>query len=149
MSPLKEIPEGIHQYLSEENEEELPHGCLICGKSPFFIGHIEKSNPNRMLIYCLCCECYREPEADITVEKIIFYYETKRGDNPGLTEHRWEGWSSFASITISIWKWKWNRVSAGNTFMQLSFHAHAPLSCYLYTNFYRCIWLLIGGRNLK
>lgn len=90
MAPLKEIPEGIHQYLLGEKEEKLPHCCLICGNHPFFIGYIDKSNPNRMLIYCLCRECYEEPEADITVGKIISYYETRGGDNPGLTEHRGE-----------------------------------------------------------
>ncbi len=82
MASLKEIPEGVHQYLLEEKEGELPYGCLICGNHPFFIGHIEKSNPNKMLIYCLCWECYENSESDSIVEKIISYYETTRKDNP-------------------------------------------------------------------
>ena len=86
MPSLKEIPEGIHQYLLEE-KEELPNGCLICGDLPFFIGHIEKSSPNRMLIYCLCFECYERPESDNAVEKIIDYYEITRNNNPNLLEH--------------------------------------------------------------
>ena len=86
MPSLKEIPERIHQYLLEE-KEELPYGCLICGDLPFFIGHIEKSSPNRMLIYCLCFECYERPESDNAVEKIIDYYEITRNNNPNLLEH--------------------------------------------------------------
>jgi len=74
-------------YLLEEKEEELPYGCLICGNRPYFIGHIEKSNPNRMLIYCLCWECYEKPESDNIVKKIISYYETTRKDNPNILEH--------------------------------------------------------------
>ena len=89
MATLKEIPEELHQYLLEE-KEELPYGCLICGNRPFFIGHIEKSNPNRMLIYCLCWECYENPESDSIVGKIILYYETTRKDNPNFLEHHGE-----------------------------------------------------------
>ena len=86
MAPLKEIPEKLHKYLLEE-KEELPYGCLLCGNRPFFIGHIEKSNPNRILIYCLCSGCYENPESGSIVEKIIGYYETTREDNPNLLEH--------------------------------------------------------------
>ncbi len=86
MALLKEIPEGIHQYILEEKEDELPNGCLICRNRPFFIGHIEKSNPNQMLIYCLCWECYENPESDSIVEKILDYYEATRKDNPNLLE---------------------------------------------------------------
>ena len=77
---LKEIPEKIHQYLIEENENVLPYDCIICGNRSFFIGHIKKSYPNRMLIYCLCWECYEKPESDNVVEKIISYYENTRKD---------------------------------------------------------------------
>ncbi len=87
VSSLNKIPEGIHQYLLGEKEEILPCGCLICGNRPFFIGHIEKSNPSRMLIYCLCWQCYEDPESDSAVEKIICYYETTRRYNPNLLEH--------------------------------------------------------------
>ena len=87
MAPLNKIPEKIHQYLLEEKEKELPDRCLICGDRPFFIGHIEKSNPHRMLIYCLCWDCYEKPETDSIVEKIIDYYETIKKDNPNLIEH--------------------------------------------------------------
>ena len=87
MKNLKAIPEKIYQYLLEEKEDELPKGCLVCGNRPYFIGYIEKSKPNRMLIYCLCTECYLESEADITVEKIISYYESKGGYNSDLFEH--------------------------------------------------------------
>jgi len=87
ISMLKEIPENLHRYLSEENGDELTYECLICGDHPFFIGHIEKSNPNRMLIYCLCSKCYENPESDSIVEKILCYYETVRKDNPDLLEH--------------------------------------------------------------
>ena len=80
VSSLKEIPEKIHQYLLEEKEDVLPYGCLICGNLPFFSGHIEKSYPKRMLIYCLCWECYEKPESDSIVGKIISYYETTRKD---------------------------------------------------------------------
>ena len=48
MAPPKGIPQELHQYLLEEKEDELPYDCLICGNRPFFIGHIEKSNPNRI-----------------------------------------------------------------------------------------------------
>jgi len=87
MTPLKEIQESLHRYLIEEEKAELPDGCLICGKRPFFIGHIDKSNPNRMLIYCLCWECYEKQESDSIVEKITSFYETTRKDNPDLLEH--------------------------------------------------------------
>ena len=87
MAPPKEIPQELHQYLLEEKADELPYGCIICGNRPFFIGHIEKSDPNRMLIYCLCWECYEKQESDSIVEKIICYYETIRNDNPNLLEH--------------------------------------------------------------
>ena len=87
MTLLNDIPEGIHQYLLEEKEDELPYGCLICGSQPFFIGHIEKSDPTRMLIYCLCWECYENPESDSIVDKIISYYETNKKDNPNPLEH--------------------------------------------------------------
>ena len=84
MAPLKEIPQEVHRYILEEKEAALPYGCLICGNRPFFIGHIEKSDPNRMLVYCLCRECYEKPESDSIVEKIIGYYETTGIDNPNL-----------------------------------------------------------------
>ena len=84
---LKELPGDIHQYLSEENEDELPYGCLICGEHPFFIGHIEKSNPNQMLVYCLCSKCYEKPESESIVEKIIGYYETAGKDDSNLLDH--------------------------------------------------------------
>ena len=87
MAPLKEIPEALHRYLLEEKEDELPCGCIICGDRPFFIGHIVKSNPNRMLIYCLCQKCCEKSESDSIVEKIIDYYETTRKDNPNLLYH--------------------------------------------------------------
>ena len=87
MAPLKDIPEDLHRYLSEEEGEELIHACLICGNFPFFIGHIERSDTNRMLIYCLCQECYEKPESDGIVEKIICYYETTMRDNPDLLNH--------------------------------------------------------------
>ena len=83
MAPLKEIPENIHRYVSEEEGVELAYECLICGNHPFFIGCLEKSNPNRMLIYCLCRECHEKHESDSTVEKIINYYETVRKDTWG------------------------------------------------------------------
>ena len=90
-SSLKEIPEDYSQYLLDEKEDELPYGCLICGNHPFFIGHLEKSNPHRMLIYCLCWECYEKQESDSIVKKIIGYYESTKQDNPDLLEHCWVG----------------------------------------------------------
>jgi hypothetical protein len=87
MALLKEIPDEVHRYILEDKEAALPYGCLICGDRPFFIGYIEKSNPNRMLIYCLCCKCYENPKSDSVVEKIISYYEITRKDNPNLLEH--------------------------------------------------------------
>ncbi len=87
MAPLKEIPQEIHRYILKEKDDELQYDCLICGNRPFFIGHIEKTEPNRMLIYCLCSGCYENPESDTIVEKIISYYETTRKDNPSLIEH--------------------------------------------------------------
>ncbi len=89
-SSLNEIPKNLQRYLLEEKGDELPYGCLICGNRPFFIGHIEKSNPNRMLIYCLCWECYEKSESDSIVEKIISYYETTGIDNPNLLDHSGE-----------------------------------------------------------
>lgn len=90
-SQLKNIsPELDNWLLEEEKEDELPYGCLICGDRPFFIGHIEKSDPNRMLVYCLCRECYEKPESDSIVEKIISYYETTGIDNPNLLDHSGE-----------------------------------------------------------
>ena len=86
MAPLNEIPEGIHKYLLEEKEEELPYGCLICGQQPFFIGHIEKPDTNGMLIYCLCWDCYEDPESERAVERIIYFYETARNENPNIVE---------------------------------------------------------------
>ena len=79
--------EDLHRNLLDEEAEEDSYGCLICGNHPFFIGHLEKSNPNRMLTYCLCSECYEKPESDAIVEKILCYYETVRKDNPDLLEH--------------------------------------------------------------
>jgi hypothetical protein len=86
-SSLKEIPEDYSQYLLDKKEDELPYGCLICGNHPFFIGNLEKSNPHRMLTYCLCSECYEKPESDTIVEKIIDFYETARIHNPNLLDH--------------------------------------------------------------
>jgi hypothetical protein len=91
MAPLRVIPEDIHRYLSEEEKEELSYRCLICGDHSFFIGHLEKSNPNRMLIYCLCRECYEKPESEGMVEKILHYYETVRKDNSDLSDRCGEG----------------------------------------------------------
>jgi hypothetical protein len=87
VSSLNKIPAEIHQYLLEKKEDELPYRCLICGNRPFFIGHIEKSNPTRMLIYCLCWDCYEKPDSDSAVEKIISYYEITRQHSPNLLEH--------------------------------------------------------------
>ena len=87
MAPLNDLPANVLKYITEEIEDDLPSVCLVCGNSPFFIGYIEKTNPTRMLIYCLCNECYEELEADITVNKIICYYEAKRKNIPGLTRH--------------------------------------------------------------
>ena len=95
MGTLKNIPEEIHRYLLEEEKDDLPNACLICGNHPLFWGYIEKFNPNRMLIYCLCSKCYEEPDIDITVEKIICYYEIKGRNNPDLLEHHGECWSPF------------------------------------------------------
>ena len=88
MSQLKEIPPAVHQYILEEKEAALPDGCLICGSRPFFIGRLEQSNPNRMLIYCLCSGCYENPESASIVEKIISYYETARKDPPNILAPR-------------------------------------------------------------
>ena len=71
MMPIEETIEELQRYLLEEREHELPNGCLICGNRPFFTSHIEKSNPNRMILYSLCLECY----------------ETTGKDNPDLLEH--------------------------------------------------------------
>ena len=79
--------ENLHRNLSEEQKGEHSYECLICGNRPFFIGHIEKSDPNRMLIYCLCSECYGKPEFNTIVEKIIDFYETARIDNPNPLDH--------------------------------------------------------------
>lgn len=84
---LSNIPSEIYDFLIEEKFEKLPRLCLICGNIPFFIGLIEKSNPNRMLIYCLCLECYENSESDRAAKKIIDYYETTRKENPNLIEH--------------------------------------------------------------
>ena len=84
MAQLKEIPQTVHRYILEEKEAAIPDGCLICGNLPFFIGLLEKSNPNRMLIYCLCSGCYEIPESAGIVEKIISYYETVRKDHPDI-----------------------------------------------------------------
>lgn len=83
---LKELPEYLHHHIKAEAEEESSYACLICGTLPFFIGYLEKSNPNRMLVYCLCFECYEKPESEITVEKIIDYHESARLDNPNLLD---------------------------------------------------------------
>ena len=87
MAPLIDIPENIHRYLLEEEKAVLPSGCLICGNAPICIGLIKKSNPNRMLIYCLFGACYENPTSDNAVEQIISYYETARNNNPDLLEH--------------------------------------------------------------
>ena len=87
MMPIEETIEELQRYLLEEREHELPNGCLICGNRPFFTSHIEKSNPNRMILYSLCLECYEKPESGSIVIKIIDYYETTRKDNPVLLEH--------------------------------------------------------------
>ena len=79
--------ENLHRNLLEEQKGEHSYECLICGNRPFFIGNIEKSNPNRSLVYCLCSECYEDPESDSIVEKILCYYETVRKNNPDLLEH--------------------------------------------------------------
>ena len=84
---MKNIKPELHDWLLEEEKDELPHGCLICGNRPFFIGHIEKSDPDRMLVYCLCRACYEDPDSDRIVEKIISYYETIRIHNPNLLDH--------------------------------------------------------------
>jgi len=86
-SILSDIPSKLYNLLLEENSEELPNPCLICGNSPFFIGHIKKLNPNRILIYCLCEACYENPESDNSVKKIICYYETIRKNNQNLLEY--------------------------------------------------------------
>ena len=84
MASLKAIPKNIYQYTLNEREAKIPHQCLICGNRPFFIGYIEKSYPNRMLIYCLCRECFENTDSADAVEKIIDYYEATRKDNPDL-----------------------------------------------------------------
>ena len=88
MTALKEIPQEVHRYIVEEKEAALPYGCLICGSPPFFIGYIEKSSPNQMLIYSLCSECYAKQESAGVVEKIIGYYETTRKNTPILLVRR-------------------------------------------------------------
>jgi hypothetical protein len=88
MARLEEIPKAVHRYILEDKEAVLPNRCLICGNHPFFVGHIEKSFPTRMLIYCLCKGCYEKTESAVIVEKIICYYETTRSVNPKLLEHR-------------------------------------------------------------
>jgi len=86
-SSLKEIPQEIHRYVLDEKEAALPYECIICGNHQFFIGYIEKSNPNRIVIFCLCSECYEKPESEKIVKKILDYYEITRKDNPDLIKH--------------------------------------------------------------
>jgi hypothetical protein len=86
MATLKEILEDLDRDLAEEKEELLPR-CFICGYPPYFTGHLEKSNPTRLLKYYLCQECYQNPESLSIVEKIICYYETTIRDNPDLLNH--------------------------------------------------------------
>ena len=76
MSPLEKLPEKIQEYLLDEKIAGLPYGCIICGNRPFFIGNIERSDPKRMLVYCLCLKCYKDPESEYIVKKIIDHYET-------------------------------------------------------------------------
>ena len=98
MAPPKDRTEKLHRYLEylhrhllgeeeEEEEEEQSYGCIICGNPPFFIGHMEISNPNRMIVYCLCRECYEKPESENIAEKIIRYYEATKKDTPNLIDH--------------------------------------------------------------
>ena len=78
--------EDLNRNLFEDEEDEQSYGCLICGNHPFFVGHSEKSNPNRLLRYWLCRECYEKPESESIVKKIIDYYETTRRFNPNLLD---------------------------------------------------------------
>ena len=90
MAPLKAIPENIYQYILDEKEAAIPGHCIICRGHSSFIGYIEKSNPKRMLIYCLCRECFENPDSDSAVEKIIDYYEATRKDCPDLLKFHGE-----------------------------------------------------------
>ena len=116
-SLLKKIPDELLQYFSDEGEK-LPSSCLICGNRPFFIGHIEKSNPKQMLIYCLCWECCENPESNIIVEKIIDYYETIRKDNSIRSAYYGECWSLINDSVIQL-------IIFGDGFKKFGFHSIA------------------------
>ena len=68
-SMLSKIPIELYNLLLEQKSEELPKLSVICGNRPFFIGDIEKSNPNRMLVYCICRECYENRNPIASWEK--------------------------------------------------------------------------------
>ena len=84
---LQEILEWLDGDLPSQKDDELTYACIICGNHPFFLGHIEKSNPNRLLDYSLCVKCYNDPNSHRIAEKIINYYETTVRCNPSLLDH--------------------------------------------------------------
>ena len=86
-SLMSNIPPELYDILMEQKPEELPKHCLICGNHPFFVGLFDKPEINRMLIYCLCIDCYENPDYEGTVEKIICHYETTKRCNPNLLDY--------------------------------------------------------------
>ena len=69
------IPPELYEILLRQQSQKLPKRCLICGNHPFMIGLFNKLETKRMLVYCLCVDCYKNPESEEIVEKIIRHYE--------------------------------------------------------------------------